>query len=82
MGLKTIIIRLFNLFYCSAGIHLKLHPENIGKTTMLFTRWESHAKGGQADVYPPLADCQGFAVKCYSFTLDALDLRYPRLLQR
>jgi hypothetical protein len=49
MGLKTIIIRLFNLFYCAAGIHLKLHPENIGKTTMLFTRWESHARGGQAE---------------------------------
>jgi hypothetical protein len=30
MGLKTIIIRLFNLFYCAAGIHLKLHPENSG----------------------------------------------------
>ena len=26
--------------------------------------------------------CQGFAVDYYSFTLDALDLRHPRLLQR
>jgi hypothetical protein len=52
MGLKTIIIRLFNLFYCSAGIHLKLHPENIGRTTMLFTQWESHASGGQAEDTP------------------------------
>jgi hypothetical protein len=26
--------------------------------------------------------CQGFAVAYYSFTLDAVDLHYPRLLQR
>ncbi len=31
---------------------------------------------------PPLADYQGFGVKYYSLTLDALDLRHLRLLQR
>ncbi len=31
---------------------------------------------------PHLLRCQGFAVKYYSFTLDALVLQHPRLLQR
>ena len=31
---------------------------------------------------PHLLCCQGFAVKYYSFTLDAADLWHPRLLQR
>jgi hypothetical protein len=30
---------------------------------------------------PHLLCCQGFAVINYSFTLDALDLQHPRLLQ-
>jgi hypothetical protein len=31
---------------------------------------------------PHLPRYQGFGVKYYSLTLDALDLRHPRLLQR
>ena len=31
---------------------------------------------------PHLLCCQGFAVSYYSFTLDASDLRHPRLLQQ
>jgi hypothetical protein len=31
---------------------------------------------------PHLLRYQGFAVNYYSFTLDALDLRHPQLLQR
>ena len=55
---------------------------------ILFTRWESHAKGGQADVedspqeeYPisgacqPLADCQGLAVANYGFAPGRLESR-------
>jgi len=30
---------------------------------------------------PHLRRCQGFGVAYYSLTLDALDLRHPRLLQ-
>jgi hypothetical protein len=32
--------------------------------------------------YPRARDCQGFAVGYSGFTLGALDLRHPRLLQR
>ncbi len=31
---------------------------------ILFTRWESHAKGGQADVFPPLAEYAISFVAC------------------
>ncbi len=81
MGLKTIIIGLFSFFNCLAGIHTKWHPENNAKQPFYLPEGKATPEADKPSI-PHLSRCQGFAVKYYSFTLDALDLRHPRLLQR
>ncbi len=58
-----------------------MRSKKPGKIAMFFTLLESRGyciSGACA----PQAHCQGFAVAYYSFTLDAVDLQHPRLLQR
>jgi hypothetical protein len=69
------------------GIHdallrnpLRVTSMKSQKLAMLFTRRESPPETDKP-MTPHLQRCQGFAVAYYGFTLDALDLRHPRLLQ-
>ena len=85
MGIKTIIISLFRLSNCFDGNHSKWGPKNSQNSHVLYP-------SGKPNRYLRLLCtqelCQGFAVNVYcyavddSITLDALDLRHPRLLQR
>jgi len=74
MVLKTIIIDSFIFLHAL----LEFTPGDILKAVK-----RSHVIDpmGKPRI-PHLLRCQGFAVKYYSFTLSALDLGHPRLLQR
>jgi hypothetical protein len=64
MGVKTIIIDFFSLFNCTAGRHSKWDPERSEMQPF-------YLPFPQGGMIPHLLCCPGFAVKYYSFTLDA-----------
>jgi hypothetical protein len=73
MGLKNAMVSIFRLFLHFCGIHSKWHFEHSEKSHVIYPMGKP--------MTPHLLRYQGFAVAYYSFTLDALDLRHPRLLQ-
>ncbi len=85
MGLKPIIIDLFHLSNLHFGIHRKWYHETSEKLPFYLPfrlRFQLRPNRSGKPRIPHLLRCQGFAVKYYSFTLGALDLGHPRLLQR
>ena len=74
MVLKKTMLRLFTLFMCLDGIHAQWHPEDSKNSHVIYPTGKPRI--------PHLLCCQRFAVSYYGFTFGALNLQYPRLLQR
>jgi len=74
MGLQPVIIGLFSFLNCMLEFTLSGILKTMQNSHVIYPRGKPRT--------PHLLRCQGLAVKYYSFTLDVLDLRHPRLLQR
>jgi hypothetical protein len=57
------------------------HPE-ISEKQPCYLPYGEATPEADKPMAPHLQRCQGLAVNYYSYTLDALDLQHPRLLQR